>query len=73
MSEYFPKSNFFGRTVKDKLDLSNCPTTTDLKNKTDVNTSKFSKKFDLTHLKYDVDKLDINYCLQLLIQVNYVM
>ena len=55
MSEYFP-----GRgKVKVELDLSNYETKRDFENATGVHTSTFAKKFDLTNLKSDVDKLDI--------------
>ena len=35
-------------------------TKTDLKNATKLDTSDFAKKIDLAHLKFDVDKLDID-------------
>ena len=55
MSEYFP-----GRgKVKVELDLSNYETERDFENATGVHTFTFAKKFDLTNLKSDVDKLDI--------------
>ena len=55
MSEYFP-----GRgKVKVELDLSNYEIKRDFENATGVHTSTFAKKFDLTNLKSDVDKLDI--------------
>ena len=60
MSEYFPKPNSLGANVKVELDLSNYATKTDLKNATVVDTSCFTKKTDLTNLKSDVDKLDID-------------
>ena len=47
-----------GGNVKVKLDLSNYPTKTDLKNATGDDTSEFSKRTDLASLKSDVD--DIN-------------
>ena len=46
--------------MKVELYLSNYGTKTDLKNKTGVDTSSFAKKTDLTNLKSDVDKLDID-------------
>ena len=63
--EYFAKPKFLGATVKVELDLSNCATKSDLKNvagvdTSDFATSNFAKKTDLAHLKYDVDKLDID-------------
>ena len=59
MSEYFPELKSSGGRAKVKLDLSNYATKSDLKNATDVDTSKFGKKFDLASLKSNVDKLDI--------------
>ena len=54
MSEYFPKPKSLGENVKIKLDLSNYPTKTDLKNATGVETSEIAKKTDLPHLKSGV-------------------
>ena len=60
MNEYFPEPSTLGRKVKVELDLSNYATKIDLKNVTGIDTSSFSKKFDLANLKSDVDKLDID-------------
>ena len=60
MSEYFPKPNSLRANVKVRLDLSNYATKTDLKNETDVDTSFFAKKSDLTNLKFNVDKLNFD-------------
>ena len=60
MSEYFPEPKSLRGRVKVELDLSNYATKADLKTTTGVDTSKFSKKFDLANLKSNVDKLDIN-------------
>ena len=60
MSEYFPKLNSLRANVKVGLDLSNYATKTDLKNETDVDTSSFAKKSDLTNLKFNVDKLNFD-------------
>ena len=60
MSEYFPKPNSLGTSVKFDLDLSNYATKTDLKNATGVDTSSFAKITDLANSKSDVDKLDID-------------
>ena len=46
--------------MKVKLDLFNYATKPDLKNATDVDTSKFAKKVHLASLKCNVDKLDIH-------------
>ena len=45
--------------IKVKLDISNYATKFDLKGTTEINTSKFAKKVDLTSLKLDIDKLGI--------------
>ena len=50
MSEYFPK-------LKPYLGLVIYATKTDLKNATDFDISKFTKKVDLASLKSEVDKL----------------
>ena len=60
MSEYFTESKTSGGISKVDIDLSNYATKEDLKNATSVDTSYFAKKTDLVHLKFDVDKLDIN-------------
>ena len=43
-----------------ELDLFNQVTEFDLKRTTGIDTSKFVKKVDLTGLKSEIDKLDIN-------------
>ena len=55
MSEYFPKSKSSGGRVKVELDLPWYATKLDLKNATDVDTSKFPKKVDLASLKSNLD------------------
>ena len=60
MSEYFPEPQSLEGRVKVELYLSNYATKVDLKNVTDVDTSKFAKKFGLANLKSDVDKLYID-------------
>ena len=60
-SQYFPKSlRSFEGNINVKVDLSNYATKTDLKNVTRVDTSGFALKTNLTSLKTEVDKLDIN-------------
>ena len=59
MGEYFPEPKPLGK-VKYQLDLPNYATKTDLKNATGIDTSSFAKKVDLTSLKSNVDKLDID-------------
>ena len=43
-----------------ELDLCSYATKANLKNATDFDTSKFAKKVDLTNLKIDLGKLDID-------------
>ena len=60
MSQYFPKPfRSFGGNVNVKFDLSNYATKADLKNVTYIDTSCFALKTNLTNLKTEVDKLDI--------------
>ena len=59
MSKYFPKPfRSFGRSINVKVDLSNYPTKTDLKNVTQVDTSSFAIKTNSANLKTEVDKSD---------------
>ena len=60
MSEYFPEPKSLGESVKVESDLSNYATKADLKNATGVDTSKFAQKVDLSNLKSNVDKLDVD-------------
>ena len=61
MSQYFPKPyEPFGGDINVKVDLSNYATKADLKNATDVDASSFAKKTDLTSLKSNADKLNID-------------
>ena len=61
MNQYFPNTyKPFGGDINVKVDLSTYATKASLKNATGVDTSKFAKKVDLTNLKSDVDKLDID-------------
>ena len=59
MSEYFPKPKSLGENVKAELDLSSYGTKTDLKTATGVDTLDFAKNTDLSNLKSDAGKLDI--------------
>ena len=57
MSQYFPKSfRSFGRNINVKVDLSNYATKADIKNISNVDTSSFPLKTNLTNLKSEVDK-----------------
>ena len=60
MSEYFPKPQSHKENIKIKIDLSNYATKTDLKNIMHVDTSGFALKTNLSSLKTEVDKLDID-------------
>ena len=61
MSQYFPKPyESFSRDINVKVDLSNYATKADIKNILHVDTSSFALKTNLTNLKSEVDKLDIN-------------
>ena len=59
MSEYFPEQKSLGK-VKLETNLSNYATETDLRNAKGIDTSSFAKKLDLSNLKSNVDKLDID-------------
>ena len=59
MSEYFPKPQSHRENIKIKIDLFNYATKADIKNITDVDTSGFALKTNLSSLKTEVDKLDI--------------
>ena len=61
MSQYFPKPfKSFRRNINVKVDLSNLATKSDIKNISHVDTSRFALKTNLTNLKSEVDKLDID-------------
>ena len=60
MREYFLKPRSHKQNIKIKIDLSNYATKADIKNITHVDTSGFSLKTNLSSLKTEVDKLDIN-------------
>ena len=62
MSQCFPKSfnSHFGDGIRVKVGLSNFATKTDIKNISHVDTSSFALKTNLTNLKTEVDKLDID-------------
>ena len=60
MSEYFPKPQSHEENIKVKIDLSNYETKEDIKNIMHVDTSSFALKTNLSNLKTEVDKLDID-------------
>ena len=53
MSQYFPKpfNSHFGDNIKVKIDLSSYATKTDIKNISQVDTSRFALKTNLASLK----------------------
>ena len=61
MSEYFPKPSSHEENITVEIDLSNYATKKqDIKNIPHVDTSNFTLKTNLSSLKAEVDKLDIN-------------
>ena len=61
MSQYFPKPyEPFGESINVKLDLSNFSTKTDLKKGTGIDTFKLVLKSNLSKLKVELDKIDID-------------
>ena len=60
MSEYFPKPSSHEENIKVKIDLTNYATKENIKNITQVDTSSFALKTNLSSLKTEVDKLDID-------------
>ena len=60
MREYFPKLQSYEKNIKVEIDLSNYATKADIKNITHVDTSSFALKTNLSSLKTEVDKLDID-------------
>ena len=60
MNQYFPLYKSHGGDIKVELDLSNYATKIDLKNVTHVDVSSFASKTNLSSLKTEVDKLDID-------------
>ena len=62
MSQYFPKpyEPFGGDIINVKVDLSNYATKADIKNISHVNASSFALKLNLTGLKTELGKSDID-------------
>ena len=60
MSTYYPPYKSSGQNVKVELDLTNYATKTDLKNITHVDVSSYASKTNLSALKSEVDKIDVN-------------
>ena len=60
MREYFQKRKSSREDAKVQLYISDYAAKGDLKNVTSVDTKVIGKKTDLTHLKSNMDKLDID-------------
>ena len=61
MSQYFPEPyESFGGDINVKVHSSNYATKTDLKNISHIDVSSYALKSNLTSLKTEVDKLDID-------------
>ena len=60
MSQYFPASLSHEENIKVIIDLSNYATKKEINDITQVDTSNFALKTNLTNLKTEVDKLDID-------------
>ena len=60
MSTYYPPYKSSSNNIKVELDLTNYATKTDLKNITHTDVSSFASKTNLSALKTEVDKIDID-------------
>ena len=60
MSTYYPPYKSSSNNIKVELDLTNYATKTDLKNITHTDVSSFASKTNLSVLKTEVDKIDID-------------
>ena len=60
MSTYYPPYKNSSNNIKVELDLTNYATKDDVKNITHVDVSSFASKTNLTALKTEVDKIDVN-------------
>ena len=60
MSQYFPTPSSHKENIKVEIDLSDYATKKDINDTTHVDTSNFASKTNLSSLKTEVDKLDIN-------------
>ena len=60
MSTYYPLCKISSNNIKVKLDLTNYATKTDLKNISHTDVSSFASKTNLSALKDEVDKIDID-------------
>ena len=60
MSTYYPPFKSSSNNIKVELDLTNYATKTDLKNITHTDVSSFASKTNLSALKTEVDKIDVD-------------
>ena len=60
MSTYYPPYKISSQSIKVGLDLAKYVTKTDLKNITHVDVSSYASKTDLSALKSEVDKIDVD-------------
>ena len=60
MSEYYSESKSSGGRLEVELDLYYYATKADTRNSKGIDTWKFAKKVDLSSLKSNVDKLDMD-------------
>ena len=60
MSQYFPKPSSHEENIKVKIELAYYATKEDINDITHVDTSHFALKTNLTNLKTEADKLDID-------------
>ena len=60
MSTYYPPYKSSCQNVKVELDLTNYATKPDLKNITHVDVSSYASKTNLSALKTEVDKIDVD-------------
>ena len=71
MSQFFPKPHdTFGGDINVRVNLSNYPTKTDIKNISHVDASSLTLKSNLASLKTEVDKLDIDKLVPVAIDLN---
>ena len=60
MSTYYPPYKSFSNNIKVELDLTNYATKTNSRNITHTNVSSFASKTNLSALKTEVDKIDVD-------------
>ena len=71
MSQYFPKLyEPFGRDINVKVNLTNFEIKADIKNVSHIVTSSFALKSNLTGLKTEVNKLDIDKLVPVLVGIS---